>query len=41
MHDGLLVPKEAMERTKEIMLENLKNIIGVYPKIKVERFQPL
>ena len=36
MHDGLLVPKEAMERTKEIMLENLKDIIGVYPKIKIE-----
>ena len=36
MHDGLLVPKEAMVRTKEIMLENLKNIIGDSPKIKIE-----
>lgn len=36
MHDGLLVPKESMERTKEVMLESLKDIIGVYPKIKVE-----
>jgi len=36
MHDGLLVPKESMDRTKEIMMESLKHIIGVYPKIKVE-----
>ena len=36
MHDGLLVPKDAMEKTKEIMLENLKKVIGAYPKIKVE-----
>lgn len=36
MHDGLLVPKESMERTKEIMLNNLKMVIGVLPKIKVE-----
>lgn len=35
MHDGLLVPKESMNRTKEIMLENLKMVIGVKPKIKV------
>lgn len=36
MHDGLLVPKKEMERTKEIMLKNLKSVIGAYPKIKVE-----
>lgn len=36
MHDGLLVPKDAMEKTKKIMLENLKKVIGAYPKIKVE-----
>jgi hypothetical protein len=36
MHDGLLVPKESLDRTKEVMLENLKELIGVYPIIKVE-----
>jgi hypothetical protein len=36
MHDGLLVPKESLDRTKEVMLENLKEFIGVYPIIKVE-----
>lgn len=36
MHDGLLVPKEAMDRTKEVMLENLKDFIEVYPIIKVQ-----
>ena len=35
MHDGLLVPKDETERTLEIMLENLKKVIGVYPTIKV------
>lgn len=35
MHDGLLVPKESTEKTLEIMLENLKRVIGVYPTIKV------
>ncbi len=41
MHDGLLAPKEEMERTKVIFLENLKDIIWVYPKIKAEWFLPL
>jgi hypothetical protein len=36
MHDGLLVPKESMERTKEVMLENLKDFIGVCPIITVQ-----
>jgi hypothetical protein len=36
MHDGLLVPKESMDRTKEVMMHHLREIIGQYPKIKVE-----
>ena len=36
MHDGLLVPKESMERTKEVMLENLKDFIGACPIITVQ-----
>jgi hypothetical protein len=36
LHDGLLVPKEDMERTKEIMLLNLVKVIGRVPQIKVE-----
>jgi hypothetical protein len=35
MHDGLLVPKEHEFRTKEVMLEQLENVIGVRPTIKV------
>jgi hypothetical protein len=35
LHDGLLVPKAATGRTKEIMLEELKKVIGDYPTIKV------
>ena len=34
--DGLLVPNDNTQRTKEIMLENLKKVIGEYPTIKVE-----
>lgn len=37
MHDGLLVPKEAMNRTKDVMMENLMKVIGAYPKIKIEQ----
>lgn len=36
MHDGLLVPKEATDRTKEVMMHHLEKIIGALPKIKVE-----
>lgn len=36
MHDGLLVPKESVDRTKEIMMHHLNETIGAYPKIKVE-----
>ncbi|WP_157505091.1 hypothetical protein [Flavobacterium tegetincola] len=36
LHDGLLVPKKDMERTKEIMLSNLVKVIGREPQINVE-----
>ena len=36
LHDGLLVPKKDMERTKEIMLSNMVKVIGMEPQIKVE-----
>lgn len=35
IHDGLIVPKASTARTKEIMLEELKKVIGDYPTIKV------
>jgi hypothetical protein len=35
IHDGLFVPKASTDRTKEIMLEELKKVIGDYPTIKV------
>ena len=35
IHDGLLVPKNSWKKTEFIMLENLKKVIGAYPKIKV------
>ena len=35
MHDGLLVPKDAKDRTKDVMMYHLKEIIGACPKIKV------
>ncbi len=36
MHDALLVPKHSIERTKQIMLEKIKDIIGVYPTVEIE-----